>query len=641
MASSKVDANILVAFTDAEFQFLSRMMKRVGPAWEVWGKSALGKSFLKWVESTVEKRELEHRDGEREQVKSILRNSERGNRTPEQRDILRKFCSKLQVFPKELTKEQLDILSNEVDYYPVQGQSIIFLQGDFGNVYYVIAVGEVALYLQASKDKEMHMAREFGHQRGLPYSYTCEEKFIKMATAEVRTNVLQRRQSRASEFSADQQMRKSSVSQDTQDMVDFMGLEPHFLDAMKKEELTKLGEHVVTLKAGYGFGEAAILSAKSKLRGATAFSNTDDTFLLVLHAETYNSVLRQVHYRQKQLAACTSLLLQLPLFKNYTYSKLSNIAYYMRSSSYSIGAMIKAARSPAEMVLVVCSGTVKQLRPESKLRPENETSAETLTRRLPGLASAILGRGSVIGEFEMHERIKEFRYTYIADSNDCEVFEMPASIYIEHACTKQLRETNVYKEFEVLRNVMDNAHKTRLDRAADAIKSLVVSDSAARDDRAELLTMLPLLVDGLDVDNTMSWDPAHQTNGLNYHINARGFKHEKASAMTFLKVPESPSPRPLVAEEPTGAVVKRTVSGKPVHFSSKLVQSEEEAPRDESEPRQPSTAKRSEAIRSPRTSRELMPKKKFRIPLSDRVKVMNFGKPISNKAPVGSINANP
>ncbi len=72
--------------------------------------------------------------------------------------------------PKAILGSEMDKLCNEVDWIPTIGRSILFLQGDFGNVYYMIAQGTVGLYLESSKDKEMTIAREFGSMRGKPFT---------------------------------------------------------------------------------------------------------------------------------------------------------------------------------------------------------------------------------------------------------------------------------------------------------------------------------------------------------------------------------------------------------------------------------------------------------------------------------------
>ncbi len=73
-----------------------------------------------------------------------------------------------------MSNSDIDCLCNEIDFYPIVGKSIIFLQGDFGNCYYCIASGKVSLYLEASKDREMAIGREFGALRGCKYENSTE-----------------------------------------------------------------------------------------------------------------------------------------------------------------------------------------------------------------------------------------------------------------------------------------------------------------------------------------------------------------------------------------------------------------------------------------------------------------------------------
>ena len=92
-------------------------------------------------------------------------------RSSSEKEYLKRFISRnLTCIPKSLLGSEMDKLCNEVDWIPTIGRSILFLQGDFGNVYYMIAQGTVGLYLESSKDKEMVIAREFGSMRGKPFT---------------------------------------------------------------------------------------------------------------------------------------------------------------------------------------------------------------------------------------------------------------------------------------------------------------------------------------------------------------------------------------------------------------------------------------------------------------------------------------
>jgi hypothetical protein len=107
---------------------------------------------------------------ERENAVRVLMTSKRGERNQIEKDILRQFIvNNLKCIPcNQLLHAEMDMLCNEIDYFPAMGRTILFLQGDFGNVYYMVAYGAVSLYFEDSKDKEMQMGRELGKFRGHP-----------------------------------------------------------------------------------------------------------------------------------------------------------------------------------------------------------------------------------------------------------------------------------------------------------------------------------------------------------------------------------------------------------------------------------------------------------------------------------------
>ena len=97
-------------------------------------------------------------------------------RSSSEKDFLKRFIIRnLTCIPKSLLSTEMDQLCNEIDWIPFIGKSILFLQGDFGNVYYMIAQGSVGLFLEPSKDREMSIAREYGHLRAKPFTGRDEE----------------------------------------------------------------------------------------------------------------------------------------------------------------------------------------------------------------------------------------------------------------------------------------------------------------------------------------------------------------------------------------------------------------------------------------------------------------------------------
>lgn len=82
---------------------------------------------------------------ERENVIRVLETSTRGRRNNLEKDVLKQFVlNNLKCVPSaQLGASEMDTLLNEMDVFPVRGRAILFLQGDFGNVYYMVAYGKV------------------------------------------------------------------------------------------------------------------------------------------------------------------------------------------------------------------------------------------------------------------------------------------------------------------------------------------------------------------------------------------------------------------------------------------------------------------------------------------------------------------
>lgn len=152
-------------------------------------KALKSKAMEIWQNYTIERRKIMQEEEQCRRTIDVLKNSTRGNRSTMEKEVLRRFIvSKLTCIPKSITFSEMDQLCNELDWYPLIGRSIIFLQGDFGNVYYMIAKGRVGLYLEPSKDREMIIAREFGHLRGQPFTGS-EEDYKKLGNLIFNLNV--------------------------------------------------------------------------------------------------------------------------------------------------------------------------------------------------------------------------------------------------------------------------------------------------------------------------------------------------------------------------------------------------------------------------------------------------------------------
>eukprot|EP01032_Pedospumella_encystans_P027401 gene27401-30970_t len=230
----------------------------------------------------------------------------------------------------------------------------------------MIAQGRVGLYLEPSKDREMAIAREFGQLRAQPYHGT-------------------------------------------------------------NEELAALGNNIINLPKGAGFGEFAILATTNKIRSCACVALDEDSMCLIMHADTYNAVLRQHHYRQKQLSSATALLQQLPLFRHLNYSKVASVAYSMMSQTYSNQSLIVGYGDTITSVFLISSGQVKVYAAPSI--DEKDGHNKALQKRIPKLAIALLGKGQIIGEMEVQKGLTTFQMTYEATGSSTEVLVMPAGIF--------------------------------------------------------------------------------------------------------------------------------------------------------------------------------------------------------------------
>jgi len=324
--------------------------------------------FAQWFKLSEEIGKKKAEDDQLQRIIDILKNSTRGQRSTMEKEEIRRFVvTYLTCIPKSISFSEMDTLCNEIDWYPYIGRSILFLQGDFGNCYYMIARGRVGLYLEPSKDREMEIAREFGDLRGQPFEGS-------------------------------------------------------------NEDLSRIGNNIFNLPQGAGFGEYAILATTNKIRSCACVNIDDISMCLIMHAETYNTVLRQHHYRQKQLSSATALLQELPLFKHHNYSKVASVAYTMRSQTYSNQAAIVNYGDTINNVLLIAAGQVK-VYAAPKVDENQEKKLIVIHKRIPKLAIALLGRGSIIGEMEIQKGLRTFQLTYESGAAATEVLEMPATVF--------------------------------------------------------------------------------------------------------------------------------------------------------------------------------------------------------------------
>lgn len=123
-------------------------------------------AFKKWISSAYQLKLSQQELSLRSRLIIILKTSTRGNRTALEKEEIGKYISEyLPCVPSTISFSEMDQLCNEVDAIPSLGRSILFLQGDYGNVYYMIVRGRIGLYQEPNRDREVVVNREFGHLR--------------------------------------------------------------------------------------------------------------------------------------------------------------------------------------------------------------------------------------------------------------------------------------------------------------------------------------------------------------------------------------------------------------------------------------------------------------------------------------------
>lgn len=277
----------------------------------------------------------------------------------------------------------------------------------------------------------------------------------------------------------------------------------------------------VHTQKGAGFGEYAILATTNKIRSCAVVSRDADSFLMIMHADTYNAVLRQHHYRQKQLSSATALLSELPLFKHLNYSKIASIAYTMKSQTYSAGSVIVRAGQVINNVMLVVGGQIKVFASstdaaalpsdgygKSKAAMVSSTTVtkslaasyeisvnKMITKRIPRLAVSILGRGQIIGETEVYHGQRTFAMTYESCAAGTEVLEIPATVFKENVTSLEFKKSANYATIETMNQEKEERRQGRMHRAYVAMRKMMEGPSKEEKVKEQLLTVLPQILD--------------------------------------------------------------------------------------------------------------------------------------------------
>jgi CRP-like cAMP-binding protein len=202
--------------------------------------------------------------------------------------------------------------------------------------------------------------------------------------------------------------------------------------------------------------------------------------LLYLHADTYNAVLRQHHFRQTRLDSSIALLQELPLFQQLSPSVLTAIAYTIKSQTYSRNEVVVADGEVINNLFLIASGDIKVHAPavattttaaatssaSASVDSTDSRSVSIRKTRPPSVAVAVMSRGKLIGEAEVFQDARLFEFSYRVSSSIAELLAIPATVLREALHANRVKESQVYRSIEAAhlqkKMVIDERVKTAL-----------------------------------------------------------------------------------------------------------------------------------------------------------------------------------
>jgi hypothetical protein len=86
--------------------------------------------------------------------------------------------------------------------------------------------------------------------------------------------------------------------------------------------------------------------------------------------------------------------------------------------------------------------------------------------------------------------------TYESNLAGCEVFEIPADIYIEYFCIPEIRDLPIYKSLDIYSKKKENEQTARYERSRIAMKSMVTNPTiTCQSVKVDILSVLHNMVD--------------------------------------------------------------------------------------------------------------------------------------------------
>jgi len=258
------------------------------------------------------------------------------------------------------------------------------------------------------------------------------------------------------------------------------------------------------------------LATTHKVRSCSAVALDDDSFILVVNAETYNVVLRHHHFRQKQLQTSIAIIQELPLFKNLNESSLTAIASMVKNANFKKKELIVSEGDSIQYVIVIIGGDVKVCKTQKVVHP-NEVEGIYIKKKT---VVDTLGKGKIIGQLELFKDTRHFEYTYEA-STLTETMLIPVTAFLEGMKSIHSKRTicsgSHGGQYKDKKDILSD----RTESAFDLIKNLIQLKS-----NHELVIKLPTIANAPGKQNNNRLTKALLHTNLDPATESTRFGHE-------------------------------------------------------------------------------------------------------------------
>eukprot|EP01032_Pedospumella_encystans_P009886 gene9886-11601_t len=309
-----------------------------------------------------------------------------------------------------LSDNELQDLYNEIDWFTVGENEVLFLQNEPADNYYLIGKGSVNLYYE--EDDFVSASLSSGCHLG------------------------------------------SFVGQ----LVRGQGFGEYALlaNSLARSELQHAAKRTNKGKKQKASKERSFHPAS---RSCSAVSGSNDTLFFVINESVYNRIFKKHHHLQRQRAHCIHSLRKLPIFRHASLAKVTQVAFKTTKIKLPFKAMLGEYNAAINTVSIVMQGAVTvsarveatadslvllddafHLDQSSIISSVMEidvagsiASVSVTSAGPPRPSIAVLRPGQMVGSVELNKGLNAFKFNYEVQSLSVEVLQIPAELYLQCA----------------------------------------------------------------------------------------------------------------------------------------------------------------------------------------------------------------